>query len=322
MLFVGALAATAAAQKPPETLPAPGPEAPPPQGTTTGSALPPPPAPPAATTAPPAGPPGYPQQAYPPGYYPGYPPPGYGYPGYGYPGYGQPAYGPPPPYAQGYPAPPPYIPPPPEERGVHLHDGFYMRMALGFGSVHATIKPTGGGDEATLSGTGVAFDFGFGGAVADGFIIGGRMAMAGVSNPDLKLSGTTTGTDSSMSVGSLQAFTDIYPWANGGFHVLAGIGPAFLSVDSTQVNNSYTSDTYTSNADGWGGTVGVGWEGWVASQWGIGGMLNLNWAKYTDNMMIMRSNLTGTSTSSTPLYASKSDITVFSPNVTFTATFN
>jgi len=321
-LVSGACAATAAAQAPAQPAPPPGPAVPATTASGGEAALPPAPPPPTATQPPPQQPPpSYPPPQYPPGYPPGYYPgyyPGYP-PGYGYPAYGQPAYGPPPPYAYGYPMPPPYVPPPPQERGVHLHDGFYMRLAIGGGAIHTTIHPEGSGDDAKLSGGGLALDFGFGGAVADGFIIGGRMQIAEASDPDVEIAGDKGGTNGSLDMGGLQFFADIYPWPRGGFHVLAGFGPGFLSYDPTPGNSTYREENDASSASGYSATVGVGWEGWVSSQWGIGGMLNLNWGRFSDTVDIRTYDAAGNSTT---LYDSKSTLTAFAPNITFTATFN
>jgi hypothetical protein len=194
-----------------------------------------------------------------------------------------------------------------------------MRLAIGGGVLHSTIHPEGSGNEAKLSGSGLALDFGFGGAVADGFIIGGRMQIAQASDPDVEIAGDKRGTSGSLEMGGLQFFADIYPWPRGGFHVLAGFGPGFLSYDPTPDNSTHREEMDASSASGYSATVGAGWEGWVSSQWGIGGMLNLNWGRFSDTVNIRTYDAAGNSTT---MYDSKSTLTAFAPNITFTATFN
>lgn len=283
----------------------------------TSSVQPLPPPPPAPTTQPGYPPPAYGQTP------PGYPPPGYGPgpqgyppPGYGPPAYGQPAYGPPPPYAQGYPLPPPYTPPPPEEKGVKLHDGFYLRMALGVGNLNATISPKGSGSDSKLSGSGLAIDFSIGGAVIPGFVIGGRISGLNAYNPTLEdgTGSSTKNVDLTMSM--LQIFTDIYPMPSKGLHFLGGAGPATLSFTQRVASSSvYASEVQTSS-NGFGMTLGGGWEGWVGQQWSIGGMLLLNWAwmDYESPLPVVSGSTVNASIDN--------KVKAFSPSLMFTATFN
>ncbi|HQB46098.1 MAG TPA: hypothetical protein PLV85_20970, partial [Polyangiaceae bacterium] len=84
-------------------------------------------------------------------------------------GYGTPA-------QYGYPSPPPAPPVPPAQppTGVYLHDGFYLRMALGLGLHNITVAPHPG-DTIHASTQNLLFDVGVGGTPMDGFAIGGRI---------------------------------------------------------------------------------------------------------------------------------------------------
>lgn len=290
VLVVVTLAATsriALAQTEPPPLP------PPPPGQAPPLAPAPPPPPPGAQPAPPPPPPPGP----PPGYgAPGYPPPSYGYPPGSYPpGYG---YGPPPSYA--------YAPPPAPPRGVHRHDGFYLRMGLGIGSLSANLKasPVIGGVpaqiDAKLTGSGAVLDFALGGAVVDGVILAGDITLMGVDSP--KIDGISSPQVKTDSFVRMLFLCDVYPDPKQGFHFQGGLGLAQFAY-GLDVKVDDGSDRTTLSGLGW--HVGAGWEGWVGDQWGIGGLLRL------DGASVKTSSGSADGTAS-----------VFSPSLLFTATLN
>lgn len=241
-----------------------------PAGSGSAAALPPPPppAPPAGSSAPGRPPSPPPRAGQPPaGRRPAYPPPGYGRPGYGYGrpgyGYGRPAYPypPPPGYA------PPEPPPPPKPKGVHLHDGFYLRLDLGYGFMHESAHFTGSGADSSQTESGGAFGFSalFGGTPIVGFAVGGGLLVAGAPNP--KASGDTSVRSAvkSESLAGLVGFADYFINPKGGFHVLGlvGIGSLSFTEQGASTNSNYQPGGLLVGA-------GVGYDFWVSDQWSIG----------------------------------------------------
>src|SRR4051812_18157168 len=69
-------------------------------------------------------------------------------------------------------------PPPPVVAPTdHLHEGFLLRMSLGFGYFHdhAKIEPAAAGTEATISAAGLAAEINLGGSVSQSLVLGGTL---------------------------------------------------------------------------------------------------------------------------------------------------
>ncbi len=187
----------------------------------------------------------------------------------------------PPPPSYSYAPPPPPAPPKPMKRaGVHTHDGFYLRMGLGLGAV-AVSSTRKSGDSDSLSTGGGAIEFGMGGTLGEGFVLGGRLI--GVGGDSLRLESTDqrANVDGSLFYSTVQLFADWYLDPESGLHLEAALGPAGLTYDPTPSSRSddeYEGDEVT--FDGFGGSLGVGWEGWIGEQWSLGGLFRLNWATY------------------------------------------
>ncbi len=248
----------------------------------------------------------------------------YGYPpaGYGPPVYGQPTYGAP--YYPGYGPPvPARIVAPEKEKGYHLHDGFYLRMAAGVGNVSSKFTHDASGEEATMGGTGSSIDFAIGGAITPGFILAGRVIGVNAYNAKYEDSSGSTTDDTKLMLSSLQLAADIYPMPGGGLHFMAGVGPATLSWRHRyDYTSDYSSSFYNSSttSDGVALAVGAGWEAWVGKDWSVGGMLNFCWAWMgddDDSETPIASPSSG-STTADPKMSRKA----FAPSLMLTATFN
>lgn len=277
------LASPAAAQ-PALPEPEPTPDLPPP---------PPPPLPPdAAAPAP--------QQGSP-------PPPGYGQPGHVQPAYGTPGY-------WGYGPPPPPRVPPPVERGVHLHDGLYVRLGFGGGSLRSKIAPSdASATDVEISGTALGFDMGVGGTPIEGFVLGGRLSGISAAGPAIQIGSDEQSSNGSLNLSTIQMFTDIYPWPSEGLHIFGAFGFATLTYDPTANGAGAAS----SSVNGYAFGTGAGWEAWVGKQWSIGGMLALHWARFHDDIFVATRTSTG---GLGVVYDGDADIHVFSPMLAFTAT--
>jgi hypothetical protein len=227
-------------------------------------------------------PPGYaPQPGY--GQQPGYAPqPGYGQP----PGYApQPGYGQPPGYAQ--PMPPGYAAPPPEAApvvnpSVHKHDGFYLRLALGAGSVGIDATGKDGDIElgsASGSSLGLLSEFALGGTVGSGFVIGGGVYTAAVPGGEIPVDvdpgDESPSTEFDLEVtpfGIVGPFVDWYVNPSSGLHLQAAAGLATTSF----VEPGDDGDTIDLTGPGF--MAGIGYETWIGEQWSMGGVARILYA--------------------------------------------
>jgi hypothetical protein len=179
-----------------------------------------------------------------------------------------PAYGNAPPPGYAYPPPPPPPPPPGPPPGAYVHDGFYLRLAIGGGFVSAsgTINSSSSVPDFTVKGGGVGFDLGIGGTVGKGIVIGGEYIFQQAVKPTVADSnGNTLGTsNANMNFGLLGPFIDWYPDPEGGFHFGGTLGLAVLTASDPNTGDTTASDT------GFGGAVGVGYDFWVAPEWSLG----------------------------------------------------
>ncbi len=182
-----------------------------------------------------------------------------------------PAYGPP----RGYYRAPAYAPP--YYYGGHMHDGFFMRVNLGAGYLHASESY--GGITDTFSGAGFAFAAAFGGAVVPNLIIYGEVLGITVPDPDLS---STDGTNVNLSGVDL---------------TMVGIGPGIayyfmpinlylsgtLTFTQMSFSDSYSNATSDTNV-GIGFSFTVGKEWWVGRDWGLGLAGQLQLASMGDNV--------------------------------------
>lgn len=189
-------------------------------------------------------------------------------PPYGADPYGGAPYGPP-----GTPAPgaPQYAGPqyePPAAAGIHTHDGFFLQINGGLGSLGSEASI--GTVSAKASGTGRTYSLSVGGAVAENLVIAGNLWGVAVADPTLETGG----------VGRT---------ASGGAYVLSGIGvnltyylmPANVyfsfvpSVAAIGIDNGLGHGTATTKS-GFAFRLAAGKEWWVSDNWGLG--LHLQYA--------------------------------------------
>lgn len=222
----------AAAQPPPAGQP-PATYPPPPAGTDPNAAYP----PPYAGTDPNAGyPPPY---APPPGYNP--PPPGYGYPQGGYP-------------------PGVYAPPPPKNE----HDGFYLRLNLGFGYLGMTGKDSGAGSELRFTGSAGAFGIALGGAIVPNLIVFGDLFVVAAGDANVKLNGVGQG-----SLDGTVGMTGIGPGVAYYLQPMNVYLSGTISATQLQLTDA-DGDPIEESKTGFGFKGMLGKEWWVSQDWGLG----------------------------------------------------
>lgn len=177
----------------------------------------------------------------------------------------------------------------------HTHDGFFLRLSLGFGYESLSMED----DEGTtvdLSGFGGGSSIGIGGMVAQNLAVNADLFASTVVSPTVSQDGEELGEAEDSSVSLVGLGVGVTYWVMPLNLYLAGaigIGQASISVEGT-----------TFEAD-WGLAVNalVGKEFWVGDEWGIGVAAQLIW-------------------SNVPTEVDTVDASYFAFNILFSATYN
>ncbi len=171
--------------------------------------------------------------------------------------------------------------PAPEREGARVHDGFYLRLAAGFGVFDERLQSgdleNGGSIEARNRGMSSLTDLAIGGTVARGWVIGGVIYASDLIASTLRISEAGAVLPAELdaglrSVSLIGPFVDWYPHPSEGLHVrltlgLATLTPRLIGHPATQ-RSEYL-------AVGGGLALGVGYDWWVADEWSIGVMSQL-----------------------------------------------
>lgn len=166
-------------------------------------------------------------------------------------------------------------PPAPVGRTYRQHEGFYIRVGGGLGSLlSANIDQAG--FESSSDGVSLELEALVGGSPASGLTIGAGL-LAG-----FQLSGEW---DATQAVGSQSAdltsiiigpFADGYPHPRGGFHLGGLLGLASVAFEGPGGGGG-------SDAVGVGGAGWLGYDLWVAPEWSMGGSLRLDALRATNS---------------------------------------
>jgi len=164
---------------------------------------------------------------------------------------------------------------------VHKHDGFYMRLGLGFGSQGLDASGKDGDvDMGSANGSGFSLmsEFALGGTVGSGFVIGGGVYTATLPGGEMSVEansadGSTAQADLEVSpFGIVGPFVDWYVNPANGLHLQAGVGFATTSFVEPYDNEDSVDLT------GPGFMAGVGYETWIGEQWSMGGVARIMYA--------------------------------------------
>jgi hypothetical protein len=169
------------------------------------------------------------------------------------------------------------LPPPPtsvvtvEDPTAYLHDGFYMRLATGFGSHYETINMEGHEPGVTVSGVSSVGEFALGYAFRPGWIFG-----LGSYSGTLVVTERTFHTDQPMPPSEILndvkdfnvfgPFCDHYFDPRRGLHLQGALGIA-------TVRGVGVASTHVDEEDivvGAGVMLGFGYDWWVTDQWALG----------------------------------------------------
>jgi hypothetical protein len=173
------------------------------------------------------------------------------------------------------------------------HDGFYLRMDAGGGSLKSTASS--GGIDMELSGTAGQFSISLGGAISPNFIIGGHLWGGSVSSPDVKVNGQSFSTTGSPTLSLSAIGVDLtYYFMPINIYLTATPSIGMLSIKA----NGQTFDT----KNGFAIRLAAGKEWWVSDNWGLG--FNVNFAHSSNedqgtNPPTWSSNLFGVALSAT-----------------------
>jgi hypothetical protein len=174
-------------------------------------------------------------------------------------------------------APPP---PPPVARTDKIHDGFYARLNLGFGSQSTDIDNGVLPDNFTGSGGTLDIDVLVGGAPSPGVVLGGALLLESLRSTTFNADPYSLKT--SVGLATLGPFIDGYPNPRGGFHLGGTLG-------LTSVRLTSDPNLPFNRAFGFGLAAWLGYDWWVADQWSVGGLLRFSGNRTThhENSMDM-----------------------------------
>lgn len=146
---------------------------------------------------------------------------------------------------------------------MHTHDGFFLRLALGFGGASVTRNDVPGLGDMTLSGVSGYFSFDIGAAILESFIVHGRISAMALVDPNVSVDGEELGEamDTSVStavlgIGATYYLMPINMYFTGTF----GIARATVETPVEEVQ----SDA------GFAMELDIGKEWWVGDDWGLG----------------------------------------------------
>jgi hypothetical protein len=175
-------------------------------------------------------------------------------------------------------------------RTVHMHDGFYLRFAIGGGIGSGTFTAEDNGRnvaEGSVTAGAGGGEFALGGTVGSGFVLGGGVYTATFFSPSMtyrELGSEVSSTPRTVNDAKIGPFAvvgpffDWYPEPRHGFHLQLGGGFAQLAYTEPADN----SDTMLAVGTGFMG--GLGSEFWVGEQWSLGFHARVigGWVKATD----------------------------------------
>jgi len=174
-----------------------------------------------------------------------------------------PEYGPPPPPPPRYRPAPRYEPAPAYYYAPFSHLGFFARVTIGPGYLHASEDF--GGATRVYSGFGLTLNGALGLAIAPNLIIFGEVLSTTALNADE--------TDSGQSVGLSGLDVTLYGFGPGIAYYLEPANvylSATLAFSKVSFSDHYSQDPVDDTDIGFGGSFSVGKEWWVARHLGLG----------------------------------------------------
>jgi hypothetical protein len=165
------------------------------------------------------------------------------------------------------------------EPGYHRHDGLYLRLLLGIGSLSFSESPvyTDGTGRLSASGPAGFFAFHLGFSLTDNVILYGALNGYSASNPDYSLNGDSLTATLSNTLG-----VSSY---GGGLALYLDSLNAYISADlGTATTRITVGRTTTSSKSGIGVNLQIGKEWWVSKNWGLGAALFYHYSSMDANV--------------------------------------
>jgi len=154
-----------------------------------------------------------------------------------------------------------------ENLGRERHDGFLLRLALGFGGAisHGSPRDDNGLSKLKVTGGAANFSFDVGGAVTENLVLHGRIADFEIVNPTIYVAGEKLGkSDEAVLDTVLLGPALTYYVMPVNLYLTAAVGLSKLQVRDEDDEVSGSTDMGVAfNFD-------IGKEWWVADDWGIG----------------------------------------------------
>jgi len=158
----------------------------------------------------------------------------------------------------------------PVQRTYHFHEGFYLRMSVGFGDYRASFSDGNhSNQDFSEHGANMALDLLIGGSPSPGVSIGGALLLDPLFGANYDRDGQGLGSHGGYST-LIGPFIDGFPDPVKGWHLGGMLGLAALSFENVNETGGKTA-----TAGGLGGAAWFGYDFWVGSEWSIGPQLRL-----------------------------------------------
>lgn len=163
--------------------------------------------------------------------------------------------------------------------GVRTHDGFYLRLGLGFGGLgmNLDVDDQGRPGSAKASGPALLTEIALGGTLGESLVLGFGVFTSDVSNNralTLRMEGanpySVNARVDELSAGVVGPFLDYYFDPHRGLHLQGAVGIGVTSFERQ-------SDREQVLLGGLGVMLGVGHEWWVGEQWSLGVLARVLW---------------------------------------------
>jgi hypothetical protein len=155
--------------------------------------------------------------------------------------------------------------------GARAHDGFYLRVANGFGAFDERLSSR---DDASVSGRGRGIvtlaELALGGTIAPGWVVGGGIYAADLLAGEFRREGAAPPPELDpglRSVALIGPFVDVYLDPRRGLHLQGALGLASLT---PRVFGHPATEQSEYLALGGGLMLGAGYDVWIADEWSLG----------------------------------------------------
>lgn len=161
-----------------------------------------------------------------------------------------------------------------------VHDGLHLRLGGGIGHFSADAETSdiwGSAAEGTITSTTLALELAVGGSLGGGFFLGGGFYPYFGLNPqaeDARWQNDRADVSfDSASLYILGPMADYYVGPEGGLHLQASVGLAFLEVGQGEISTPlllYRPRFPSQSGTGFAWIVGVGYELWAGDDFSMG----------------------------------------------------